>query len=802
MFDRPRPGSLRLLAAGLLLSCLTGCAPGVVALALTLDKGKSRSPSASPRSTVPAATPLSLSLLEDTSLPIALQGSDPLGRPLSYRLVSRPESGSLEGVPPFLTFRPAPDANGTFTFEYVVNNGIEDSSPAQVQLEVAPVNDAPSFLAGPGQNPDPRSKSQTVPSWARGISAGPSDEIGQSLTFETSTTNPALFATQPQVSATGDLTFTLAAVAGIATVSVVLRDGGGVAAGGEDSSTAQTFTVTIADVAPVLSFSRGQWIDAPMAEELIFDVEAVDFNGEVLDLRLLNPPPGCVFDPLPLSAGPLRARFRWRVPKETPGLRQLYFQSRSGTHTTTSAVTIQAASFLGLTSSNYLTGDVTGDGVLDLVGVGSYVDAATSTDVGAIYVWAGSSTPQGNPTATLRHGAPQNGDRLGHAGSMQGVFLVDLTGDGVLDVVAGGSLVDAPGPVPDAGAVFVWAGGSTLTGSPTPLATLRRPTPVAFDQLGDVHGGQGILFGDVTGDGRLDLIVGSDSLDAPGPIRDVGGALVWAGGNGLVGSPAPYAELFHPSPTTGDRLTYGGISQSLVLGDVTGDGILDVLLGGRWLDLGGVFDSGGGFLWAGGPALAGRPSPTATLRRVTPSSGDDLGSVGGAMFTLGDVTHDGVLDVLIGGSSVSAGTNRSGAVYLWAGGAALTGTPPPTATLQNPELDSFAYLGNVRTSGALIVADLTGDERLDVLVAGSRLDAPGSGGPSHVGGAFLWSGGAGLSGTPAPTAALRHPNPRFGDELGFAAGGGGTQVADLTGDGVLDVILVGSDVSTASVSKA
>ncbi len=84
---------------------------------------------------------------------------------------------------------------------------------------------------------------------ASSISAGPPSESSQVLTFLVSNDNNALFSVQPAISATGALTFTPAANAsGAALVTVTLKDDGGTANGGVDTSAAKTFTITVTPV--------------------------------------------------------------------------------------------------------------------------------------------------------------------------------------------------------------------------------------------------------------------------------------------------------------------------------------------------------------------------------------------------------------------------------------------------------------------------------------------------------------------------------------------------------------------------
>jgi CSLREA domain-containing protein len=126
-------------------------------------------------------------------------------------------------------------------------------------LTVNFVNQRPSFTAGGNQTTNEDSGVQSVTNWATNISAGPPTESGQSLTFlVTGNTNPTLFSTGPAISSTGTLTYTAAANAsGTATIDVVLKDDGGTANGGQDTSTPASFTITVNPVNDAPSFTKG-----------------------------------------------------------------------------------------------------------------------------------------------------------------------------------------------------------------------------------------------------------------------------------------------------------------------------------------------------------------------------------------------------------------------------------------------------------------------------------------------------------------------------------------------------------------
>jgi hypothetical protein len=177
---------------------------------------------------------------------------------------------ALDGT---LTFTPAPNANGTATVTVILsddggtdNGGIEVADPVTFTIVITPVNDAPSFIKGASQTVNEDAGPRSVAGWATAMLAYPAspappapDEAGQALSFIVTTNNDALFSVLPAVSPAGTLTFTTAPNAnGVATVTVVLKDDGGTANGGADtSSPPQTFTITVRPVNDVPSFTKG-----------------------------------------------------------------------------------------------------------------------------------------------------------------------------------------------------------------------------------------------------------------------------------------------------------------------------------------------------------------------------------------------------------------------------------------------------------------------------------------------------------------------------------------------------------------
>ncbi len=232
----------------------------------------------------PAGTDKTITTPEDaaytfTAADFGFTDPDPGDTLSAVRIESLPSAGSLTlslapiSAPQVITsanignlaFTPAAQANGagyaTFTFSVQDTGGpAYDPSPNTITIDVTAVNDAPSFVMGGNQSVLEDAGAQTVAAWATSISVGPANESTQTLTFNVTNNNNALFSAQPAIAADGALTYTPAPNAnGLATVTVSLKDNGGTATGGVDTFTpaSNTFTITVTAVNDAPSFTKG-----------------------------------------------------------------------------------------------------------------------------------------------------------------------------------------------------------------------------------------------------------------------------------------------------------------------------------------------------------------------------------------------------------------------------------------------------------------------------------------------------------------------------------------------------------------
>ncbi|CAD5981544.1 Cell wall protein IFF6 [Planktothrix tepida] len=156
-----------------------------------------------------------------------------------------------------LTFRAWDQIVGTngSTANTSINIGVSTATDT-ADITVTPVNDIPSFTAtNPTVNED--AGAQTVTGWAT-FNAGSAYETAQTATYIVSNIGtPSLFAVAPAIDANGQLTYTPAADAnGTSTFDVVVQDSGDTDNGGVNTSTTQTFTITVNSVNDKPSFSN------------------------------------------------------------------------------------------------------------------------------------------------------------------------------------------------------------------------------------------------------------------------------------------------------------------------------------------------------------------------------------------------------------------------------------------------------------------------------------------------------------------------------------------------------------------
>jgi hypothetical protein len=280
--------------------------------------------------------------------------------------------------------------------------------------------------------------------------------------------------------------------------------------------------------------------------------------------------------------------------------------------------------------------DIDSDGRLDLL-LSSYNGAVFYfRNVGTTVAprFEAVTDPAHNPFAKISGGNPTFGD---------------FNGDGLIDLLLGGSPV----------LYFLNVG--------TPTAPRFDSIQDAAQPFAKISGGQP-AFGDVDGDGWLDLLLGGSPLVY---FRNVGVEKL-PGYTTITGAARePFAEIL----AAGGRPAFG---------DVNGDGLTDMLLSGSPVR----------FLLNLGTATAPRFEP------VTDSAQNPFVGISGDSLAFCDANEDGLIDLLLGGQPVRYFHNVG------------TATTPHFEAVTDPAQNPFSGISGFYPA----FGDVNSDGRLDLLL--------------------------------------------------------------------------------------
>jgi hypothetical protein len=220
-----------------------------------------------------------------------------------------------------------------------------------------------------------------------------------------------------------------------------------------------------------------------------------------------------------------------------------------------------------LTGSATAVADVDGDGVNDLM-VGAAGDSEAHSEAGAVYLMLGPVTGTLDLSAA---DAKWLGDNASAAAGFA-LAVADPDGDGLPEIIVGAPQTYQGGTTVAAGAVHVVDG--TVTGT---TALAGADAILEGENSGDAAGSS-LDAGDVEGDGYSDLLIGASTHSSSSSGE--GAAYVALGP--LTGTNSLAAADGKLTGSSGD-----GAGTSVALGDIDGDGFLDVVVGAPSHDVGG-----------------------------------------------------------------------------------------------------------------------------------------------------------------------------------------------------------------------
>jgi len=305
----------------------------------------------------------------------------------------------------------------------------------------------------------------------------------------------------------------------------------------------------------------------------------------------------------------------------------------------------------------------------DKVVVAGHAADAGGNAAGGVWVFDSPSTVGKARLALLGPGSSDAGAALA---------LADLDGDGLDELAIGG-------PLDDARHGAVWLIDAESAGQ----LDLDAATPLLGERSSLF--GRALATGDTDGDGLVELLVGAPGADS---------------GRGAV---FLYEQGIESAAASGRR-SWERLGEAVLLADLDGDGLDELVAGVPFEDASSGEEVGGVYVWSRPSASLAPWTADAALR----GSANDHRA--GTSLTAGDVDGDGADDLLIG----SPGHRDVGAVHL------VLAPLPDRLDLAHADLRVTGLVADEDFGAAIAATDIDGSGAADLVIGSPHLVGRGA----------------------------------------------------------------------------